>query len=57
MREFDFANGEFLLVDKDLEWSSFQAVKKIKFLFKIKKIGHGGTLDPSSNRLISNGYW
>lgn len=55
MREFDFANGEILLVDKDLDWSSFQAVKKIKYLFKIKKIGHGGTLDPLATGLLVMG--
>ena len=33
MDNFDFNQGEILLVDKDLEWSSFQAVKKIKYLF------------------------
>ena len=55
MKNFDFANGEILLVDKDLEWSSFQAVKKIKYLFKIKKIGHGGTLDPLATGLLVMG--
>lgn len=52
---FDFAAGEILLVDKDLDWSSFQAVKKLKFLFKIKKIGHGGTLDPLATGLLVMG--
>ena len=55
MKTFDFAAGEILLVDKDLEWSSFQAVKKIKYLFKIKKIGHGGTLDPLATGLLVMG--
>ena len=40
MKQFDFDKGEILLIDKDLDWTSFQAVKKIKYLFKIKKIGH-----------------
>ena len=54
-KEFDFNTGEILLVDKDVDWSSFQAVKKIKFLFKIKKIGHGGTLDPLATGLLVMG--
>lgn len=55
MKNFDFQSGEILLVDKPLEWSSFQAVKKLKFLFKIKKIGHGGTLDPLATGLLVMG--
>ena len=54
-KEFDFNTGEILLVDKDLDWTSFQAVKKIKYLFKIKKIGHGGTLDPLATGLLVMG--
>jgi tRNA pseudouridine55 synthase len=50
--DFDFENGEILLVDKPLEWSSFHVVKKIKYLFKIKKIGHAGTLDPLATGLM-----
>ena len=52
---FNFEKGEILLVDKDVNWSSFQAVKKIKYLFKIKKIGHGGTLDPLATGLLVMG--
>ncbi|SDE78952.1 tRNA pseudouridine(55) synthase TruB [Riemerella columbipharyngis] len=50
--------GEILLVDKPLEWTSFQAVNKIKFKikreFKLKKIkvGHAGTLDPRATGLL-----
>ncbi|MBS1651468.1 MAG: tRNA pseudouridine(55) synthase TruB [Bacteroidetes bacterium] len=61
---FDFYNGELLLVDKPYKWSSFQAVNKIKYLIKnhssllineqkIKpKIGHAGTLDPLATGLL-----
>lgn len=54
----DFKNGQVLLVDKPLEWSSFQAVNKIKWVirkaFDIKKIkvGHAGTLDPLATGLL-----
>jgi len=56
--EEDFKNGQVLLIDKPLEWTSFQAVNKlrwhIKQRFKIKKIkvGHAGTLDPLATGLL-----
>ena len=48
----DFQNGQVLLIDKPLNWTSFQVVNKMKWLLKSKfdlkkiKIGHAGTLDP-----------
>lgn len=56
--EEDYKNGQVLLIDKPLEWTSFQAVNKlrwhIKQRFKIKKIkvGHAGTLDPLATGLL-----
>ena len=56
--EDDFKNGQVLLIDKPLEWTSFQAVNKIRWhikqRFKIKKIkvGHAGTLDPLATGLL-----
>ncbi|MDM1369913.1 tRNA pseudouridine(55) synthase TruB [Myroides marinus] len=53
-----FQNGQILLIDKPLHWSSFQAVNKIKWLLKkhfdLKKIkvGHAGTLDPLASGLL-----
>ncbi|MRM94189.1 tRNA pseudouridine(55) synthase TruB [Riemerella anatipestifer] len=50
--------GQVFLVDKPLDWTSFQAVNKIKFKlkreFKLKKIkiGHAGTLDPRATGLL-----
>jgi tRNA pseudouridine55 synthase len=41
-----------LLIDKPLNWTSFDAVKKLKFAGKIKKIGHAGTLDPLATGLL-----
>lgn len=54
----DYLNGQVLLVDKPLEWTSFQAVNAIKwslkkrFGFKKIKIGHAGTLDPLATGLL-----
>lgn len=50
--QFDFANGETLLIDKPYEWSSFDVVKKIRNAIKIKKVGHAGTLDPLATGLL-----
>lgn len=50
--KFDFVEGEILLVDKPYTWSSFDIVKKTKYLFHIKKIGHAGTLDPLATGLM-----
>lgn len=44
--------GEFLLVDKPMDWSSFDVVKKIKVLFKVRRVGHAGTLDPKATGLL-----
>ncbi|MFN6947034.1 MAG: tRNA pseudouridine(55) synthase TruB [Cytophagaceae bacterium] len=49
---FDFENGEVLLIDKPLEWTSFDVVKKIRNTIKLKKIGHAGTLDPLATGLL-----
>lgn len=55
----DFQNGQIILIDKPLTWSSFQAVNKLKYILKRKynlpkkfKIGHAGTLDPLATGLL-----
>jgi tRNA pseudouridine55 synthase len=54
----DFLAGEVLLIDKPLQWTSFDVVKKIKYLLKSKlgikkiKVGHAGTLDPLASGLL-----
>ena len=54
----DFKNGQVLLIDKPLEWTSFQVVNKLRWhirkTFNIKKIkvGHAGTLDPLATGLL-----
>ncbi len=56
--EEDFLNGQILLIDKPLEWSSFQAVNALKWAIRKKfqlkkiKIGHAGTLDPLATGLL-----
>ena len=44
--------GEILLIDKSFRWTSFDVVKKLRNLLKIKKIGHAGTLDPLATGLL-----
>jgi tRNA pseudouridine55 synthase len=44
--------GNVFLVDKPFRWTSFDVVKKIKYLFQLKKIGHAGTLDPLATGLL-----
>lgn len=54
----DYKDGQILLFDKPLEWSSFQLVNKVRWLIRknlnIKKIkvGHAGTLDPLATGLM-----
>lgn len=58
LTEQDYKDGQILLIDKPLHWTSFQAVNKLRWLikktFKIKKIkvGHAGTLDPLATGLL-----
>lgn len=55
----DYLEGQVLLIDKPLQWSSFQAVNKLKYVLKNHynlpkkfKIGHAGTLDPLASGLL-----
>lgn len=54
----DFLNGQLLLIDKPLHWTSFQAVNALKWAIRKKfqlkkiKIGHAGTLDPLATGLL-----
>ena len=47
-----FAEGRVLLINKPLQWTSFDAVRKIRNLIRIKKVGHAGTLDPLATGLL-----
>ncbi|PUV25940.1 tRNA pseudouridine(55) synthase TruB [Sphingobacterium athyrii] len=52
--EFNFAEGEMLLIDKPLTWTSFDVVGKVRNSLKpLKlKVGHAGTLDPLATGLL-----
>ncbi len=52
MAENTFEEGRVLLIDKPLDWTSFDVVRKIRNLIKIKKVGHAGTLDPLATGLL-----
>lgn len=44
--------GRIILINKELRWTSFDVVKKIRNLVRIKKVGHAGTLDPLATGLL-----
>ncbi|MDP2067443.1 MAG: tRNA pseudouridine(55) synthase TruB [Lutibacter sp.] len=54
----DFKNGQILLIDKPLTWTSFQVVNKLRWNIRHKfglgkiKVGHAGTLDPLATGLL-----
>lgn len=54
----EFAEGSTILVDKPLEWTSFDVVNKLRWNLKRKlgvkkiKVGHAGTLDPLATGLL-----
>jgi tRNA pseudouridine55 synthase len=54
----DFLNGQVVLIDKPLGWTSFQAVNSVKWAIRRKfdlkkiKVGHAGTLDPLASGLL-----
>jgi tRNA pseudouridine55 synthase len=47
-----FLEGKVLLIDKPLQWTSFDMVKKVRWLTKVMKVGHAGTLDPLATGLL-----
>lgn len=51
-KQENFLAGQILLIDKPLEWTSFDVVKKVRNNIKIKKVGHAGTLDPLATGLL-----
>ena len=58
IEDYDFQKGEILLFDKELDWTSFDLVRKLRnFLsratgIKKQKVGHAGTLDPKATGLM-----
>ena len=51
-KQNSFEEGRVLLINKPLNWTSFDAVRKIRYLTKTKKVGHAGTLDPLATGLL-----
>jgi len=54
---YDFVKGEVLLFDKNLDWTSFDLVSKVRVIIKKQagqkvKVGHAGTLDPLASGLV-----
>ncbi len=47
-----YLEGKVLLIDKPLKWTSFDMVKKVRWMTKIMKVGHAGTLDPLATGLL-----
>jgi tRNA pseudouridine55 synthase len=47
-----YLEGKVLLFDKPLEWTSFDVIRKVRGLIRIKKVGHAGTLDPLATGLL-----
>src|ERR1700761_9244987 len=47
-----FDQGQMLLIDKPLDWTSFDVVRKLRRQVRTKKVGHAGTLDPLATGLL-----
>lgn len=58
MSSIDYLKGHVILIDKPLEWTSFQVVNKLRWALRKKlnikkiKVGHAGTLDPLATGLL-----
>lgn len=48
----EYEEGKVILINKDLHWTSFDVVRKIRNSIGIKKVGHAGTLDPLATGLL-----
>jgi len=52
LSQADLTEGKILHFNKPYTWTSFQLVKKIRYLTKAKKVGHAGTLDPLATGVL-----
>lgn len=50
--ENSYEEGRLLLINKPVSWTSFDVVKKLRNVLRVKKIGHAGTLDPLATGLL-----
>lgn len=51
-QNLDFLAGQIILIDKPVNWTSFNVVSRVRRLTKVKKVGHAGTLDPLATGLL-----
>lgn len=47
-----YLEGQAILIDKPVHWTSFDVVRKIRNITRIVKVGHAGTLDPLATGLL-----
>jgi tRNA pseudouridine55 synthase len=47
-----FDEGQVIIIDKPLEWTSFDVVRKVRNMVRTRKVGHAGTLDPLATGLL-----
>lgn len=52
LQHLDFLSGQVILIDKPVNWTSFDVVARVRRLIKVKKVGHAGTLDPLATGLL-----
>ena len=52
LQNLDYLSGQVILIDKPVNWTSFDIVARIRRLTKVKKVGHAGTLDPLATGLL-----
>jgi len=52
IQNLDYLSGQAILIDKPLNWTSFNVVSRVRGLTKVKKVGHAGTLDPLATGLL-----
>ena len=52
LQNLDFLGGQVILIDKPVNWTSFNVVSRVRRLTKVKKVGHAGTLDPLATGLL-----
>ncbi len=50
MRKYE--EGQVLLINKPLNWTSFDVIRRIRSIINIRKVGHAGTLDPLATGLL-----
>jgi tRNA pseudouridine55 synthase len=52
LQNLDYLSGQVILIDKPVNWTSFDVIAKLRRLIKVKKVGHAGTLDPLATGLL-----